>query len=55
MLVNLEEFRKRKVNSNKEFVLLPVYERIFLEGDKLIGQFLNGKTTIIHDYSKERK
>lgn len=54
MIINLEDYRKNKTKSKKHFVEIPVYEKIFLEGDKLIGEFSNGRTVVICDYSKNK-
>lgn len=52
-MINLDDYRKRKERIKEGFVLLPVYKKIYMQDDKLIGEFSNGKTEIIHNYSKD--
>lgn len=52
MIVNLDEYRKKKSNS-ESVVYIPVFERIFIENNKLIGQFESGKKVVIEDFNKE--
>lgn len=53
MLIKLDVYRKKKLTSKNGKVLIPIYEKVFIEGNKLIGQFSSGRTEIIHDYSKD--
>lgn len=54
MIINLEEHRrKRKTQTIKvEKVKIPVYVRVYMEENKLIGEFASGKTEVITDYRK---
>lgn len=56
MLVNLEEYRikKQMKNPTGKVVKIPVYSRIYVENNKLIGE-LDGsnRTEIIKDYHTE--
>lgn len=55
MIINLDDYRKNKTKSKKCSVAIPVYEKIFLKGNKLIGEFSSGRTEVICDYSKNKK
>lgn len=53
MIVNLDTYRKKNKKS-EEYVMIPVYERIYVEDNKLIGEFSNGNKSIIKDYNKNK-
>ncbi|WP_378210062.1 hypothetical protein [Anoxybacteroides rupiense] len=46
MIINLDDYRKKKSNP-ESVVYIPVFERIFVEGNKLMGQFNSGKKVVI--------
>ena len=52
MIINLDDYRKKK-DKHKEYVKIPVYERIYMEDDKLIGECSDGYKEIIKDYKKK--
>jgi hypothetical protein len=51
VIVNLDKYRKKKSNS-KSVVYIPVFKQIFIENNKLIGQFESGKKVVIEDFNK---
>lgn len=54
MITNLEEYRKKiQIISQTKIVKIPVYERVYLEGNKLIGEVSDGRKNLITDYDKE--
>lgn len=54
MVTNLEEYRRKKqLVSKVEMVEIPVYERVYLDGNKLIGEAPDGQKDIITDYDEE--
>lgn len=53
MVINLEEHRKQKQSQAWRVVKLPVYVRVYLEGDKLIGEFENGNKKVITEYGED--
>lgn len=54
MVINLETYRSKKKKSQEEYVMVPVYERVYIEDNKLIGECSNGYKTIIKDYKNEK-
>lgn len=52
MIVNLDTYRRKK--KSEEYVMVPVYERIYVEDNKLIGECSNGYKSIIKDYNNEK-
>lgn len=53
MIINLEDYRKKK-NKPPEYLKIPVYERIYMEDDKIIGECSNGYKEIIKDNMKKK-
>jgi hypothetical protein len=54
MIINLDEYRnKRKKRNDHLIVKIPVYSRITVEGNKLIGELENGQKVIIQNLEKE--
>lgn len=54
MVTNLENYRIRKDLTKKGMVRIPVFNRVFIEDNKLIGEQRGSKKLmIIKDYGKE--
>ncbi|MBJ8054926.1 hypothetical protein JDS87_23985 [Bacillus cereus] len=50
MIINLGEYRKIKQNHTAKAIQMtkiPVFDRIFIENDKLVGELKGGKQKII--------
>ncbi|MED5052657.1 hypothetical protein P9850_12615 [Anoxybacillus rupiensis] len=52
MIIHLDDYRKKKL-IKEPVVYVPVFERVFIENNKLIGQFESGKKVIIKDFRRE--
>ncbi|WP_153406488.1 hypothetical protein [Gracilibacillus oryzae] len=53
MLINLEKYKIKK-QSKQDLIKIPVYSRIYIEDNKLIGEIAgSGMTQVIDDYSEE--
>ncbi|TNO93013.1 hypothetical protein [Bacillus sp. CD3-1a] len=50
MLINLDDFRKTKQQNPTntiQMTKLPVFERIFVENNKLVGEIKGGKDKVV--------
>ena len=54
MVINIDTYRSKKKNANEEYVMAPVYERVYIEDNKLIGECSKGYKSIIKDYNNEK-
>lgn len=58
MIINLNEYRnnhrKAKKKNLSQFVKIPVYERVYMDGNKLIGECSNGYKKVIKEYNDEK-
>lgn len=55
MIIDLESYRNKKQDKTIEFVSIPVFDRIYVEDGKVIGELEgSGRKVIIEDYSKGR-
>ncbi|WP_199426818.1 hypothetical protein [Thermaerobacillus caldiproteolyticus] len=54
MIINLDDYRKKKEKKSDHLVVnFPVFSRITVERNKLIGELENGQKVIIQDLEKE--
>ncbi|MCY9500041.1 hypothetical protein [Paenibacillus larvae] len=55
MVIDLQRYKEKKLRlkRKKESVMIPVFERIFIKNNKLIGEQKNGNLIVIKDYGKE--
>ncbi|MED3792077.1 hypothetical protein P4571_06470 [Niallia alba] len=57
MIINLNEYRNKHRKAKKkssQFVKIPVYERVYMDGNKLIGECSNGYKAVIKEYNDEK-
>jgi len=57
MIINLNEYRNKLRKAKKQssqFVKIPVYERVYMDGNKLIGECSNGYKAVIKEYNDEK-
>ncbi|MEK4894214.1 hypothetical protein MHH74_29760 [Bacillus sp. FSL M7-0996] len=50
MIINLEEYRKIKQNNTAnaiQMTKIPVFDRIFAENNKLVGEIKGGKERVV--------
>lgn len=61
MIVNLDEYRNKKNNIQenvkkpvtKTIYKVPIFEKVYVEDNKLIGEYSNGSKEVIREYNKE--
>ncbi|KQB91930.1 MULTISPECIES: hypothetical protein [Anoxybacillaceae] len=55
MIINLDDYRekKKKKRNDRSMVSIPIFSRITVEDNKLIGELENGQKVIIQNLEKE--
>lgn len=56
MIINIDEYRNNHLKVKKkqsQYIKVPVYERIYMDGNKLIGECSNGYKKVIREYNME--
>lgn len=56
MIININEYRnnsQKKKKKIQQYSKVPVYERIYMDGNKLIGECSNGYKKVIREYNME--
>lgn len=55
MIINLDDYRKKKKKkrNDRSMVSIPIFSRITVEDNKLIGELENGQKVIIQNLEKE--
>ncbi|MBG9467711.1 hypothetical protein ABE55_14350 [Bacillus thuringiensis] len=57
MIINLEDFRKAKKLNNTnsiQMTKIPIFERIFIEDNELIGELKDSKEKVIIDHLEQK-
>lgn len=51
-IIDLNEYRKKKYGQKEQLVKIPMYSRVFMEGNMLIGEFEGGRSEVIEIYEE---
>lgn len=51
-ITDLNEYRERKMRPKGKLVKIPMYSRVYMEGNKLIGEFESGSSEVIKIYEE---
>ncbi|MED2486507.1 hypothetical protein P4120_00325 [Bacillus thuringiensis] len=57
MIINLEDFRKAKKLNNTnsiQMTKIPIFERIFIEDNELIGELKDSKEKVIIEHLEQK-
>lgn len=57
MIINLEDFRKAKKPNNTnsiQMTKIPIFERIFIEDNELIGELKDSKEKVIIEHLEQK-
>lgn len=57
MIINLNKYRNNHrivQQKQSQYIKIPVYERVYMDGNKLIGECSNGYKEVISEYNDEK-
>lgn len=52
-IVNLNDYREKRLTEKTGVVRVPIYSKVCLEGNKLIGEFTDGRKELIKIFEED--